>query len=1132
MRCPNCDCQNPDAAKFCDACGTPLPLGCPACGAPNRTSAKFCNACGAALDQQTRPNVAPSNETDGPKPVDLAFALGTAVEPQAVPEGERKMVTALFVDIIGSTELGQDLDPEEARAIIDPALALMIDAVRRYDGYVVQSTGDGIFALFGAPVAREDHPQRTLYTAMRMQDEIRRYSARLRAEGRPPIQIRAGANSGEVVVRTIKTGATHTEYTPIGHTVNLASRLQSLATAGSTVISDSTRKLVEGYFALRPLGPAHVKGISEPITVHEVVGLGPLRTRLQRSAGRGLSKFVGRERENEALKHAAARAQSGAGQIVAVVAEPGVGKSRLFFEFKAEVQSEWTVLEAFSISHGKGSAYLPIVQLLHSYFEIAGEDSVLARREKVAAKIRALDPDLESGLPYLHALLEIADDKDRLAGMDAQLRKSRTLDAVARLFLTESVDRPLLLMVEDLHWLDDESQALLDRVADLISGSRVLLLVSYRPEYAHRWGDKAWCSRLRLESLSGDSADEMLSTILGDSRALAPLKELIITTTGGVPFFMEETVQALFDEGALERQNGTLKLIRPLGLLRIPPTVQAILAARIDRLHNDEKNLLQTLAILGREFVLSLARAVAGKSEDELERLIAKLQLGEFVYEQPSIADVEYTFKHALTQEVAYNSVLLERRKQLHEHVGNAIETIYTASLDDHLAELAHHFSRSGNQVKAVEYLQLAGTQAMARGALPQAIRDFEHALGLLKAFPSNPERDKLELQLLNPLGTAYIAARGYAAPEVGPVFVHARELCERIGQPTQLFAVVWGNFAWHVVRGEMGLSMDIAREANELAERFDDPGIWMEALFLLGVTLFYRGDFIGALTQYEKALSHYDDRERTRLWALRVGEDAGITHRCYLSLALWQLGYPEQALRANQEMRRLARSIEHPFSLAYAQHHTSWLYHQLGLAAETKAASEEGLQTTSEQGFAMFNATANLYQAAGVLLEGRPNDALPLLTRGLEAYRATGAGLALPYYLSILGDAYIQAGRLDDARHPLEDGLAIAERTDELCQKAELYRLKGELALRTGSQNGDAEAHFRAAIGTARHQLSKAWELRATTSLARLCKQQGRRDEARQMLSDTYGWFTEGFDTPDLKAAKSLLDELDALAV
>ena len=943
MRCPSCDRQNPETAKFCDACGKPLPLRCPACGAANRAVANFCTGCGAVLGRQTQSTIGRPQQTQGLQPPDLEFAIGTAVESEFVPEGERKMVTALFADIIGSTELGQNLDPEETRAIIDPALGLMIDAVQRYDGYVVQSTGDGIFALFGAPVAREDHPQRSLYTAMRMQDEIRRYSDRLRADGRPPIQIRAGANTGEVVVRTIKTGAAHTEYTPIGHTVNLASRLQTLANAGSTVISDSTRKLVEGYFALRPLGPAQVKGINEPINVHEVVGLGPLRTRLQRSAGRGLSKFVGRAREKDALRRAAALAQAGSGQIVAVVAEPGVGKSRLFFEFKAEVQSDWTVLEAFSVSHGKGSAYLPIVELLHNYFEIVGGDTASSRRDKVAAKIASLGPNLETALPYLHALLEIADDKDRLAGMDAQLRKSRTLEAVARLLLAEADRRPLILMVEDLHWLDDESQALLDRVADLIGNSRMLLLVNYRPEYAHRWGDKPCCSRVRLDSLAGGTADEMLSAILGDDEDLLPLKKLIIETTGGVPFFMEETVQALFEEGTLKRHDGAIRLIRPLGSLKIPPTVQAILAARIDRLHNDEKNLLQTLAILGREFVLSLARAVAAKSEDELERLIVRLQLGEFVYEQPSITDVEYIFKHALTQEVAYNSVLLERRKQLHEHVGHAIEAIYTASLDDHVAELAHHFSRSGNQTKAVEYLHLAGTQAMSRGALPQAIRDFESALELLRTFPSGAERDAMELQLLTPLGTAYIAARGYAAPEVGPVFVRARELCERIGQAPQLFAVVWGNFAWHVVRGEMGLSMDLAREAMALAERFDDPGIWMEALFLLGVTLFYRGDFVGAVSQYEKALSRYDDRERTRLWASRVGEDAGITHRCYLALALWHLGYPEQALRASRETRGLARSIGHPFSLAYAQHHTSWLYHQLRLPAETKATSEEG---------------------------------------------------------------------------------------------------------------------------------------------------------------------------------------------
>ena len=366
--------------------------------------------------------------------------------------------------------------------------------------------------------------------------------------------------------------------------------------------------------------------------------------------------------------------------------------------------------------------------------------------------------------------------------MDAQLRKSRILEAVTRLFLAEADRRPLILMVEDLHWLDDESQALLDRIADVLGNSRMLLLVNHRPEYAHRWGDKSCCVRLRLEFPGGGSADEMLSALLGDDEALPPLKKLIIATTGGVPFFMEETVQVLFDEGALKRREWAVRLIRPLNSLKIPPTVQAILAARIDRLHNDERiSCKPSRSWAG--FVLRLARVVSAKSEDELERLIVRLQLGEFVYEQPSITDVEYIFKHALTQEVAYNSLLLERRKQLHEHVGHAIETIYTASLDDHVAELAHHFSRSGNQSKAVEYLHLAGTQAMSRGALPRAIRDSRAAWSCFGPPRPAPHVTRCNCSSLAPLGTAYIAARGYAAPEVGPIFAEARELCERIGQ-------------------------------------------------------------------------------------------------------------------------------------------------------------------------------------------------------------------------------------------------------------------------------------------------------------------------------------------------------------
>jgi class 3 adenylate cyclase len=499
-------------------------------------------------------------------------------------EGERKTVTALFADIKGSTELEQDLDPEEARAIIDSALKLMIDAVRRYDGYVVQSTGDGVFALFGAPVAHEDHPQRALYAAIRMQEELRRYGSKLHEDGRAPIEIRVGVNTGEVVVRSIATGANQVEYTPIGHTTNLASRMQSIARTGSIVVSEATRKLVEGYFALKPLGASRVKGITEPVNVFEVVGLGPLRTRLQRSAGRGLTKFVGREREMASMEAAAQRAKSGHGQLVAAMAEAGTGKSRLFFEFKAKHRSGWMVLETFSVSHGKASAYLPVLDLLHGYFKIAGEDDERTRREKVAGKIAILDRSLEDVLPSLFGLLGIVEGEDPLAQMDGQLRKRRTLEAIKRILLRESLNQPLMVIFEDLHWIDEATQEFLNLLADSLGTAKILLLVNYRPEYSHKWNSKTYYTQLRLDPLGKESADDMLAALLGEGDDLAALKHLIIEKTEGNPLFMEETAQVLLDEGALVRDGGLTRLTRPLGELKIPPTVQGILAARIDRL--------------------------------------------------------------------------------------------------------------------------------------------------------------------------------------------------------------------------------------------------------------------------------------------------------------------------------------------------------------------------------------------------------------------------------------------------------------------------------------------------------------------------------------------------------------------
>jgi tetratricopeptide (TPR) repeat protein len=811
---------------------------------------------------------------------------------------------------------------------------------------------------------------------------------------------------------------------------------------------------------------------------------------------------------------AALLAQSGSGRIVAVVAEPGVGKSRLFFELKAAVGSDWKVLEAFAVSHGKRSPFLPIVELLQNYFGLTDVDSPQARRIKVAEQVTDRNPSLEAGLPYLYALLEIEDDKSRLGAMDPQLRRSRTVGAVVDIFKSEAEKQPLVLIVEDLHWLDDESQAILDVLVQSIGNQRFLLLINFRPEYQLPWSGKTNVHLIRLDPLDHENAEDLL-----------PLKQLIIETTGGTPFFMEETLQSLFDEGALKRTNEGVELVRPLEALRIPPTVQTILAARIDRLHSEEKMLLQALAVLGREFFLSLAKIVAGHSEETLERLFDKLQLGEFVYEQPSISDVKYVFKHALTQEVAYSSILAERRKKLHEDVGCAIEELYQESIDDHLTELAHHYSHSTNQEKAVKYLLLAGVQAISRGALPQAVQSLESALALIRNFPESQSKDASELQVLSALATAYIAARGYAAPEVGPVLQRARELCGRVGNPEEQFAVLRGEFAWRIVRGELDLALELAKEAIALAEEQGDPGMLMEALFLMSVVLFYRSDFVEVKRHSEAALAHYDeDPSRTWKWATRTGEHAGVTHRCYLALALWHLGYADQARKVNHEMLELARSLKHPFSLAYALHHTCLLHYYLRLPTKLHAFASEQIRFCTEQGFPLFQATGTAYQGTAALIGGDARTALGGLISGLEAYRRTGAALAVPYYFGLLGAALTECNRPIEAKDALEKGFAIAEQNADQFHGAELHRLMGDLALSEGRDLDEVEIHYQRSFEVADNQQSKALKLRAALSSAKLCEMHGQRGPAVENLSAILSQFTEGLDTPDVQESQALL--------
>jgi class 3 adenylate cyclase/predicted ATPase len=1121
MRCSKCGAENPIGKKFCGDCGAPLANLCPQCSADNPPGKRFCGECGSALGTSAATSL--SKELNR-----SSLRESNATDPEKL-QGERKTVTALFADIKGSTELMEDLDPEDARRVIDPALKLMIDAVHRYDGYVVQSTGDGIFALFGAPIAHEDHPQRALYAALRTQEELKRHSDSVRGDGGLPVQARIGINTGEVVLRSITTGEGHVEYAPVGHTANLASRMQTLAPIGSIAATDATRRLCEGYFTFKVLGPTKVKGVAEPLAVNEVTGLGPLRTKLQRSAGRGLTKFVGREREMEALKRAAEQARAGHGQIVAAMAEPGVGKSRLFFEFTVKNQSGCMLLEAFSVSHGKTSAYLPVIDLLYDYFGIEPGDDGHKRREKITWRVVALDRNLEDTLLYLFGLLGLVEGDDPLAQMDGQVRKRRTLEALKRVLLRESLNQPLVVIFEDLHWIDEQTQEFLNLLADSIGTVKVLLLVNYRPEYSHQWNSKTYYTQLRLDPLGKESADEVLAALLGDSTALAPLKRLIIERTEGTPFFIEEMVRALFEDGVLQR-NGVVKLARSMKEVKVPASVQAVLAARLDRLPTEEKELLQVMAVLGREFPLRLVQRVAWKSAAELERMLSQLQAGEFIYEQPAIGDTEYIFKHALTQDVAYNALLIERRKLLHERAGQALESMFTGQLENQLDQLAHHYSRSDNVDKAIECLGRAGQQALQRSAYADAINSLGGALNLLQKLPDDSERIQREVFLQLAVGPALIAVKGYAALETVSAYTRARELCHRLGSPPELFSALYGLWLAHLLRGELQTAYELAEQLLRLAQGAHHPALQAQARYASGSCSYWMGKFLSAKEHLDKATALYNPEGNLPLMFQYAGADARVRRLSYQAMVLWQLGYPDQAIKRGNDAVGLAQRLSHPFSLAFALFSFGLVWE---FRRETRAALEHAesmIALCTEHGFTDQLAFATALRGWAMAEEGRLEEGLSQISKGLAGSRAREVELWRPHFLCTLADVCRKTGRLDDGLSALTEALKVTDEQESRHCEAEINRLRGELLIRQDASNApQAQSCYERAIEIAHRQSARSLELRATISLARLLAKQDRGDAARAMLIEIYNWFTEGFDTRDLKDAKALLEELSA---
>ena len=840
LKCPKCGHATRSGAKFCEECAAPLALTCRGCGTPLAPTAKFCPEC--AHPAGSLPEPAPAARFASPEsyiPNHLAEKILTS---KSAIEGERKQVTVLFADLKGSMELLADRDPEVARKLLDPVLELMMEAVHRYEGTVNQVMGDGIMALFGAPLAHEDHAIRACYAALRLQESAKQNADEVRRMHGIQIRVRVGLNSGEVVVRAIGSDL-RMDYTAVGQTTHLAARMEQLADPGTVLMAPDTLALAEGFVHVKPLGQTAVKGLSEPIEIYELVGASPVRSRLQAAVSRGLTRFVGRDAEIERLRNAMGRACNGQGQAVGIIGEPGMGKSRLAWEFTHSHRTQsWLVLEGAAVSYGKSTTYFPMIELLRGYFGIEPRDPGRTLREKVTGKLLSLDRSLEGTLPVFLALLDAAVEDPEWVRLAPAQRKQKTQEALKRLVLRESMVQPVLMVIEDLHWIDSETQAFLDLLIESLPTAKLLLLMNYRPEYKHGWGGKSYYHQIGLDCLPSATSGELLEILLGSDQGLKELKKRLIERTEGNPFFLEESVRALAEKGALAGERGAYRAVGATQSLELPASARAILAARIDRLSPVDKRLLQAAAVIGKDVPFPLLQAIAEPSDESFRQGLQRLQAAEFLYESRLFPEIEYTFKHALSHEVALAGLLQERRRALHARILAAMEQLHAGRLGEHVERLAYHASRGEVPRKAVHYLRQAGLKAFGRSALLEARASFEQAIEVLEVLPESVETLELGFDIrleLRPALTSLGQIRlALARAREGAVIAGKLNDEQRSGR---VFATMTSSQA---LLGELDEAIVSATSALEIAGRLSDTRLRILSTSSLAQAHYYRGDF------------------------------------------------------------------------------------------------------------------------------------------------------------------------------------------------------------------------------------------------------------------------------------------------
>jgi class 3 adenylate cyclase/predicted ATPase len=1124
MRCPSCGFENPEGIKFCGECGVPFKRRCPQCGFENPPQFKFCGECGTSLRGQPSPSSQRDQQTE------QALQVSPRSAEQSTQEGGRRQLTVMFCDLVGSTALSAQLDPEEWREVVRSYQRVCAEVIQRFEGHIAQYLGDGLLVYFGYPRAHEDDAVRAVHTGLGIIEALHELNTHLSH----PLQMRIGIHTGSVVVGAMGSEGRQ-EQLALGEVPNIAARVQGVAEPDCVVVSAVTQRLVAGLFDCQALGPQTLKGLSAPLALYRVVRESEAQSRFEVAVSTGLTPLVGRDLEVRLLQERWAQTKEGEGQVVLLSGEAGIGKSRLIQALKEQIMAEGaTRIECRCSPYHQNSALYPIIEHLQRFLQFHREDSSPAKLDKLQQALARYRFPQADTVALLAVLLSLPQPESAPPlSLSPQKQKQKTLEALVAWLVEEAERQAVYCTWEDLHWADPSTLELLTLFLEQVPTTRLLVLLTFRPEFLPSWRPRSHLTQLTLNRLGHHHVEAMVEKLTGGKPIPREVVQQIVAKTDGVPLFVEELTKMVLESGWLRAADGHYQLTGPLPPLAIPSTLRDSLMARLDRLATT-REIAQLGATVGREFSYGLLHAVSPLDEATLQQGLRQLVEAELVYQRGVPPQATYLFKHALIQDAAYQSLLKSTRQQYHHQIAQVLEERFPETKETQPELVAHHYTEAGLIEQAIPYWQQAGQKASAQSAPTEAITHLSTGLALLKTLPDSPEHLLQELSLQVALGSVTMAAKGYATPEVEQTYARARELCQQIGDSTQLFPVLRGLLAFYVNRAEFQTARDLGEQLLSLAHRQQDQAQFSEAHYLLGLVYLFLGELSSVRTHTEQGLAFYNPRQYRAL-GFRTVEDPAVSCHSFAAVALWLMGYPEQALRRIHQAFIVARELASPYNLAFALVFAAWLHQFRREGPQVQERAEAVIALANEQGFPFLAALGSSLRGWAVADQGQEEEGITQLRQGLAAWQAIGTVTLTPYYRALLAEAYGKRGQAEECLAGLAEALAAVDKTGERFYEAELYRLEGELTLKSKVQGPrskieEAEEYFERAIEIARQQQAKSLELRAVMSLSRLWQQQGKKAEAHRKLAEIYSWFTEGFETKDLQEARALLEELSSL--